>query len=140
MSVIREDLIYTTLNKARALTDHNIYNDFHKQTEFCKQTILADESLTKDEKSEAIRILTATYDRGKLVYNEGIRGVCEICNQKCLATLYCEYCMKTLDPNVIVEWIPYNNLKSIKYLTKGGYSEIYTTEWVDGGYDEWDSN
>ncbi|POG62458.1 kinase-like domain-containing protein [Rhizophagus irregularis DAOM 181602=DAOM 197198] len=78
MSVIREDLIYTTLNKARALTDHNIYNDFHKQTEFCKQTILADESLTKDEKSEAIRILTATYDRGKLVYNEGIRGNCSV--------------------------------------------------------------
>jgi hypothetical protein len=32
----------------------------------------------------------------------------------------------------IAEWIPYNNLKDIKYLTKGGYSEIYTAVWVDG--------
>ncbi|CAB4481028.1 unnamed protein product [Rhizophagus irregularis] len=48
--------------------------------------------------------------------------------------------MKTLGPDSIIEWIPYNNLKNIKYLTKGGYSEIYTAEWVDGSYDEWDSN
>ncbi|CAB4435321.1 unnamed protein product [Rhizophagus irregularis] len=123
---------------------------------FKNKTILADELLTKDEKSEAIRILTANYDRGKLVYNKGTRRVCENCNQNCLATLYCEYCvrnylknnfsnwtsgnddidnliqecqMKTFDPNVIIEWIPYDNLKNTKYLTKGGYSEIYTAEW-----------
>ncbi|EXX57610.1 hypothetical protein RirG_205560 [Rhizophagus irregularis DAOM 197198w] len=47
--------------------------------------------------------------------------------------------MKTLEPNVIIEWIPYNNLKNIKYLTKGGYSEIYTAEWTDGNFIEWDS-
>ncbi|POG75270.1 kinase-like domain-containing protein [Rhizophagus irregularis DAOM 181602=DAOM 197198] len=167
MSVIREDLIYTTLNKAYALTDYNIHNDMYKKTEFRKKTILADESLTKDEKSEAIRILTATYDKYKIIYNSGTRRVCENCNQKCLATLYCEYCvrnylknnfsnwtsgnddidnliqkcqMSTFDPNVIVEWIPYNNLKNIKYLTKGGYSEIYTAEWIDGHFIEWDSN
>ncbi|POG61959.1 kinase-like domain-containing protein [Rhizophagus irregularis DAOM 181602=DAOM 197198] len=166
MSVIREDLINTTINKSYALTDYNIHNDFHKQIEFWKQTILADESLTKDEKFEAIRMLTASYDKSKLVYNEGTRRVCEICNQKCLATLYCEYCVRnylknnfsnwtsgnddidnliqecqinTLEPDSIVEWIPYNNLKNIKYLTKGGYSEIYTAEWTDGNFIEWDS-
>ncbi|RGB33851.1 kinase-like domain-containing protein, partial [Rhizophagus diaphanus] len=64
---------------------------------------------------------------------------------KCLATLYCEYCvrnylkaqfsnwtsendnidnlirecqMETLKPDNIIEWIPYNNLKSIDYLKK----------------------
>ncbi|PKC58348.1 kinase-like protein [Rhizophagus irregularis] len=167
MSVIREDLIYTTLNKAYALTDYNIHNDMYKKTEFRKKTILADESLTKDEKSEAIRILTATYDKYKIIYNSETRRVCENCNQKCLATLYCEYCVRnylknnfsnwtsgnddidnliqecqinTLKPNVIVEWIPYNNLKNIKYLTKGGYSEIYTAEWIDGQFIESDSN
>lgn len=39
MSVIREDLLYTALNKAYALTDCNIRNDMHKQFEFWKQTI-----------------------------------------------------------------------------------------------------
>ncbi|POG58020.1 kinase-like domain-containing protein [Rhizophagus irregularis DAOM 181602=DAOM 197198] len=38
----------------------------------------------------------------------------------------------------IVEWIPYNNLQNIKYLTKGGCSEIYTALWIDGNYEEWD--
>ncbi|PKY59841.1 hypothetical protein RhiirA4_482944 [Rhizophagus irregularis] len=47
--------------------------------------------------------------------------------------------METIAPNKIVEWIPYNKLQNIKYLTKGGCSEIYTAYWIDGDYDEWDS-
>ncbi|PKC51157.1 kinase-like protein, partial [Rhizophagus irregularis] len=47
--------------------------------------------------------------------------------------------MKTLAPNRIPEWIPYDNLKNIKYLTKGGCSEIYTADWINGKYKEWDS-
>ena len=47
--------------------------------------------------------------------------------------------LETLAPNKIVEWIPYNNLQNIKYLTKGGFSEIYTADWIDGRQFEWDS-
>ncbi|CAB4478902.1 unnamed protein product [Rhizophagus irregularis] len=47
--------------------------------------------------------------------------------------------METLLPNTIIEWIPYNRIKNIKFLTKGGYSEIYTAVWIDGCYDNWDS-
>ena len=40
----------------------------------------------------------------------------------------------------MVEWIPYHdNLQNIKYLTKGGCSEIYTADWIDGHFIEWDS-
>ncbi|PKC02348.1 hypothetical protein RhiirA5_425386 [Rhizophagus irregularis] len=92
MSVIRENLIYATIHRAYALIDYNIHNNIHKQLEFQKQVIIADESLTKDEKSEAIRELNKTYDNSKIVLNEGTRRVCENCNQKCLATLYCEFC------------------------------------------------
>src|SRR5436190_2154863 len=46
---------------------------------------------------------------------------------------------ETYEPNMIIEWIPYNNLKNIIYLTKGGFSEIYTADWINGRYDEWDS-
>ncbi|EXX52734.1 kinase-like domain-containing protein [Rhizophagus irregularis DAOM 181602=DAOM 197198] len=35
--------------------------------------------------------------------------------------------------------LPYDNLENIKYLTKGGYSEIYTAVWIDGSYYLWDS-
>ena len=47
--------------------------------------------------------------------------------------------METLVPVGIFEWIPYNSLQNIKYLTKGGCSEIYTADWIGGGYIKWDS-
>ncbi|PKK60617.1 kinase-like protein, partial [Rhizophagus irregularis] len=46
---------------------------------------------------------------------------------------------ETLHPNQIIEWIPYNNLQNITYLTEGGFSKIYKADWIDGSYDEWDS-
>ena len=62
MSNIRSDLVYAALNRAHALTDQSIYNNSEKQHEFRKQTILADESLTDDEKLESIRLLTEHCD------------------------------------------------------------------------------
>ena len=165
MSAIRKELVYAATNKSYMLLDTKIHNDIHKQFEFRQQTVLDDETLTEDEKTYAVKLLTRDYDRNKVMDNEGTRRICENCNQECLATLYCEYCvqnylkanflnwtsgnndidnliqkcqMETLRPNVIIEWIPYNNLQNIKYLTKGGFSEIYTALWTDGKYDEWD--
>ncbi len=48
--------------------------------------------------------------------------------------------METLAPYKIIEWIPYNNLQNIKYLTKGGCFEIYTAEWIGRWYFNQDSN
>ncbi|EXX51315.1 Tpk3p [Rhizophagus irregularis DAOM 197198w] len=152
--------------KSNELIDMNIYNNIHNQFEFRKQTLLVDETLTEDERTEAIRLIILSYDRDKVQYNSGTRRICEKCDQKCLATSYCEYCLQnylrakfsnwtsgnkdidnliqtcqkeSLLPKNIIEWIPYNNLQNINYLTKGGYSEIYTAIWIDGRYDEWDS-
>ncbi|EXX66998.1 Cdc15p [Rhizophagus irregularis DAOM 197198w] len=164
MSDIRYELVHAAINRAITSIDYNIYDDFHKIHEFKKQTILDDKSLTNNEKTYAIKDLNKTYDRYKVKYNYGTRRTCENCNQECLATLYCEYCVQnylkanfsnwtsgnndidnliqkcqieTLRPDTIIEWIPYNNLQNIEYLTKGGFSEIYTAEWIDGGYKEW---
>ena len=166
MSTIRKELILAANNRSFNLMDARIHNDIHKQYEFRKQTVLADKSLTNDEKTEAIRLLTRSYDRNKVIFNEGTKRICENCNQECLATLYCEYCVRnylkanfsnwtsgnddidsliqkcqleTLNPAMVVEWIPYNNLQNIKYLTKGGCSKIYTAVWIDGKYEKWDS-
>ena len=165
MSTLRYELIYATNNRAAMLIDTNIYNDIHKHFEFKKQTVLADKILTNDEKTYAIRWVTKIYDRNKINFNSGTKRICENCNQECLATLYCEYCvrnylkedfsnwtsgnddidnliqkcqMESLIPAQIVEWIPYSNLENIKYLTKGGFSEIYTADWINGRYKEWD--
>ena len=37
----------------------------------------------------------------------------------------------------ILEWIPYDRLKNIKYLAKGGFSTVYTAIWLDGPIQEW---
>src|SRR5437764_3567719 len=164
MAAIRKEVVRAANNRAYALLDYNIQNNIDKQHEFKKQTILADESLTQDEKTEAIKLLNKDYDYNKVIYNEGTKRICENCQDECLATLYCEHCirnylvanfskwtsgnddidnliqqcqMETCSPDMIIEWIPYNNLQSIKYLTKGGCSEIYTADWIGGCYEEW---
>ncbi|POG59845.1 kinase-like domain-containing protein [Rhizophagus irregularis DAOM 181602=DAOM 197198] len=166
MSLGKNKLINNAINRAYALVDYNVHNDIHKQHEFQKQKLLADESLTENEKSEAIIIITKTYDKDKLTFNEGTKRICENCKQDCLATTYCELCvrnylkanflnwtsgndmidnliqecqMKIFAPRLIPEWIPYNNFKNIKYLAKGGFSEIYTAIWINGNFIEWDS-
>jgi hypothetical protein len=165
MATLRYELIAATINRVTLLTDTNIHDDIYKQFEFKQKAILTDKILTRDEKTEAIKLLTKDYDRDKIIFNTGTKRICENCNQECLATLYCEYCvrnylkenfsnwtsenddidnllqkcqMESLMPNMIVEWIPYSNFKSIKYLTSGGFSDIYTAVWIDGDYYEWD--
>ncbi|EXX54219.1 Cla4p [Rhizophagus irregularis DAOM 197198w] len=167
MSLGKNPLVNAAIISAYALIlDHNIYDDKHKRHEFRKQTILADESLKENEKSEAVNILNKMYDRSKILTNEGTKRICENCNQECLATTYCENCirnylkanfsnwtsgndiidnllqecqMKIIAQDLISEWIPYNNLQNIKYLTRGGFSEIYTADWIDGKFFDWDS-
>ena len=166
MSAIREELVDAAYYGVYAQIDYNIYDNTHKQYEFMQQTVLADESLTKDEKTEVIRRLNKDYDRYKVLYNEGTKRICENCNQECLATTYCEICVRNylkanfsnwtsgnddidnliqscqmgaLEPSKIPEWIPYNNLQNVRYLTEGGCSKIYTADWINGYYYEWDS-
>jgi len=92
MSDIREELVTAALNKSAALIDYN--DNFHKNHEIRQQTILADNSLTKDEKAYAIRELNKIYDRNKVDTNSGTKRICENCGQECLATLYCELCVR----------------------------------------------
>ncbi|GBC49708.2 kinase-like domain-containing protein [Rhizophagus irregularis DAOM 181602=DAOM 197198] len=56
MSNIRMNLIEAALTRAHLLIDYNICVGFHKQYEFCEQKILDDDSLTEEEKTEAIRL------------------------------------------------------------------------------------
>jgi hypothetical protein len=166
MTSIRKDLVYTALKRADTLIDINIRYDLTKSHEFRQQTILADKSLNEEEKKEAIAILIKEYDFVKIIYKLGPKRNCENCHLECFATSYCEHCirnylnskfsnwtsgndivdnliqkcqMEIFSPEYVTEWIPYNKLQNIKYLTKGGYSEIYIADWIDGKYLEWDS-
>ena len=61
MAAIREELFSAAINRAFALIDYNIQNNVEKRHEFRKQTILADKSLTDDEKSDAIKNLNIVF-------------------------------------------------------------------------------
>ncbi|CAB4420750.1 unnamed protein product [Rhizophagus irregularis] len=125
MSYGQNKLINDALMRSYALLDNNL--DSETFYELRKQILLDDESLTENEKYEAIKIITKIYDYHKLVRNVIIDNLIQECQ------------MKTLIPNAIPEWIPYNNLQNIEYLTKGGFSEIYTAIWINGNFIEWDS-
>ncbi|RIA79620.1 kinase-like domain-containing protein [Glomus cerebriforme] len=164
MTNIRYELVVVAFKRAFALIDHNIQNNLEKRHEFRKQIILNDETLTKDEKSETIRLLNITYDNNKIRLNEGTKRICETCQEECLATLYCKYCIRnflksnfsnwssenldidnlirncqieTYFPHKITEWIPFNNLQNIQFLNKNDSSDVFIADWIDGYYNEW---
>ncbi|GBB90973.1 hypothetical protein RclHR1_18040002 [Rhizophagus clarus] len=166
MALIRKEIVNAAINKAISLIDYNIQNDLIKQFKFIRRTVLSDIYLSRDEKTEAIKIINILYNRNKIMNNDGNTRICEICNHECLAVLYCEYClrnylksrfsnwtsgnddidnlirrcqMESLEPEKIIEWIPFNNLQDITYLPKGGYSDIYKAVWITGSYNEWSS-
>ncbi|EXX64245.1 kinase-like domain-containing protein [Rhizophagus irregularis DAOM 181602=DAOM 197198] len=165
MAQIRKDLTNDAIEEAYALTDFDIQDSIEKRFEFRKQIILKDVRLSKDEISYAVKLLNKDFDDHKILSNEGIKRICENCKEKCLATFYCEFCVRnylknnfsnwtsenndidnlikkcqleTITPQKIVEWIPYNNFQNLICLNKSGCSEIYTAYWIDGCYDEWD--
>ena len=75
MSVIRHELVNAVYEKAFALTD-----DIDEEYENIKQFILADDSLTKDEISEAMRFLNRSHGRRKILFNEEKKEFVKIAN------------------------------------------------------------
>ena len=106
MSAIRRDLV----NAAKRRVINLIYHDdIDKEHELRMQNVLADKSLTSNEKSEVIESLTQIYDDNKITYNEGIRGVCGDCKQECFATSFCELCVRNYLKANFSNWTSGNN-------------------------------
>ncbi len=158
---IRRELIRKVINKIFALIN---YDD--KYLENGKQMINAEETLTRNEKIEAIEQIKNSFEKYiKIRSNTGEKRFCENCQQDCLAISYCEHCIRnhlktkfsicesgnddiddliqkcqmgTISPDKIIEWIPYNHLENVEYLTEGGCSKIYSADWIGGRYNKWD--
>jgi serine/threonine protein kinase len=69
--------------------------------------------------------------------------LCQKCNSKLLQTNWTsgnkyidkfiqEVQLKGNSYREFIEWIPFNRLRSIKYLAHGGFSTIYKAIWLDG--------
>ena len=46
--------------------------------------------------------------------------------------------IKARNREEVMEWIPYDNLKDIQFLAKGGFSKVYKAIWLYGRIEEWD--
>lgn len=172
MSNIRYESVFDAVQKLNVidfndeLNESDISSDMDKRFEFQKQMIYDDETLTEDEKSKAINMISNSHDYNKVMYQLGKKRFCEYCQNECFATQYCEYCMQnylkekfsdwtsgnneiddlikvcqtvSLHPDMIIEWVPYNSLQNIEFLAQGGFSKVYIADWIDGDYFEWDS-
>jgi len=38
----------------------------------------------------------------------------------------------------VLEWIPYDKFKDVKYVAKGGFGTVYSAYWLDGHILGWD--
>jgi hypothetical protein len=37
-----------------------------------------------------------------------------------------------------LEWIPFEKFENVTYLTRGGFSKIYSADWPEGNLEYWD--
>src|SRR6266542_2066156 len=108
VDIHRRELVQSAYIRAFALTDYSI-SDLEKRHEFRQQFILADKSLTEEEKSVLISRLNINFDCVKVVHNKGTKRLCENCQLECLAILYCEHCIRNYLKTKFTDWTSGNN-------------------------------
>jgi len=48
--------------------------------------------------------------------------------------------LNAINSEYVIEWIPYNRFKNVKYLNKGEFSTVYKAIWLDGPIQKWSYN
>src|SRR5439155_9928408 len=61
-------------------------------------------------------------------WTSGNKDIDEFIQQSQLNAVYCNKCL---------EWIPFENFQNVTYITRGGFSKIYSAYWPEGSIDPW---
>ncbi|CAG8493494.1 20874_t:CDS:1 [Dentiscutata erythropus] len=129
--------------------------------------VINDTLLETREKIYLIGDLSLIRDTQNIInHNEEERRNCEYCNKQAIAALYCEFCIRnylkkqfnewktedkeidelirecqlnTVSPSHVIEYIPYEKFKNVKFVTSTENSNIYTATWENGPFIDWDS-
>src|SRR6185369_12363262 len=56
-------------------------------------------------------------------------------NEETARFLYYDCKLCELDYNEYIQWIPFDELRNVKYLAKGGFGEVNKATWIDSYYD-----
>ncbi|RIB05238.1 kinase-like domain-containing protein [Gigaspora rosea] len=159
LSEIRFDLMRSIIEKLDVFYKESQNKEINK---FINE--LNDPEITVKEKNWLIEEYIRKFERDKLVKYVN-NELCPKCNSMCSSLIYCTSCirnkfkenfgkwssgnevidkfiqecqMKTLFPNKIFEWVPFENLRDIKFLAEGGFGKIHTVEWINGQISNWD--
>ncbi|UZO01760.1 uncharacterized protein OCT59_020271 [Rhizophagus irregularis] len=123
-------------------------------------TISTIDSATKSEEIDDKVIYMDEIEKRKEAY-----GICGECNEPGTGENWCQPCNakrfeenfknwtsgnKDIDELIqysqlnavyylkCLEWIPFENLQNVTYITRGGFSKIYSAEWPEGYIWHWD--
>ncbi|GBB90153.1 hypothetical protein RclHR1_01700016 [Rhizophagus clarus] len=143
--------------KSSNINEITKYNFYHLLSE--------NKTLNEQEKEYCKQRFVRNMERNKERDKSGKPMTCEYCNSTRYSERYCVNCIRrflkskfrkwssgdiTIDkfiqkiqmqasvPPFILEWIPSDQFKDIKYLTKGGFSKIYCAKWKRGPIMDWD--
>lgn len=152
-------------NNTAYLLKQSVYKTREEQYEFFKTQFSNDKELNILEKQYLLNALQRKFDKLKVKNNEGEMRQCKDCNNSVYAIEFCEFCirkylqrnfckwtgnneideaiqeaqLKTIAPDLVIEFIPYENLNNIHFRTEGSYSTIYNALWIDGYFDKWNN-
>ncbi|RHZ48712.1 hypothetical protein Glove_543g21 [Diversispora epigaea] len=146
--------------------DTNIHKTDAEQNNYIENMIKNESSLTENEMNFLFNKLQRAYNTLRIEGNSVEKQQCNNCQNWHQATHHCEFCIrkylendfgnwasgnneinkliqecqkKTIAPDIVIEWIEYDQFENIEHLTEGGCATIYTATWKDGGYDKWNS-
>src|SRR2546430_1225461 len=104
MSIDRQ-LVNDTYDEAFSLIQNDdLDTRFNEIKNFVSKT-----NLTKEEKDEIMKRFNGDYDYFKVIEDYGERRICEDCQESCLATLYCECCIRNYLETNFSNWTSGNN-------------------------------
>ncbi|CAG8520793.1 16612_t:CDS:2 [Dentiscutata heterogama] len=159
-SKLREDKIESVINRSQDAFSGKWNVVYLRRIAF----VYNDNILTQEEKDDAILSLTMLKDRDNLLYGKDVTYRCDICDRSGYMIVWCQHCVvdflqdettkwtsmdKHIDrqillaqtrapiPDAIPEWIPYELLRDVDYLTQGGYASVYTATYMRGLYARW---
>ncbi|RHZ59651.1 hypothetical protein Glove_362g56 [Diversispora epigaea] len=153
-------------DKSYYTLDINIHKTITEQEKYENDFIENDSSLTENEKKFLLNDLQNMYDALRIGNNSVENQQCNNCLNWHQAIQYCEFCIrkylennfgnwtsgnneidkliqecqrKIKKPNVVIEWIEYDQFENIEHLAEGGCATIYTAALKDGCYHKWNS-
>ncbi|CAG8482113.1 1243_t:CDS:2 [Cetraspora pellucida] len=141
--------------------------DRKAQKNYFLDLVTESSELNECEKNYCKEMFIRNFELHNVIHKFGEPMECKNCKSVRYSVRYCEVCIKqqlqrsfgtwtsenaivdefiqkcqliSSVPPYIIEWIPFKQFKDVEYLTKGGFSTVYTATWTRGSIYDWDEN